>query len=221
MCKKDLCRSSISTSASSTGFAPASKVPFSSVIWRSLVADAIDGAQTTGCTSRIERGKRRDAEGAQGNQEIVELLHTHRQAFDVVDLRVQPHTEVLQALHQRVADGDSGHGTDAADQHTFAHEQAEDAAIAGAHGLEDGDLLALLGDHQEERTNDAETRHQDGYREYEEGRNLLQLERAEQAAVHLLPVANRQLGTRDRLPDGAGYVGHFFDSLGADVDGGR
>ena len=71
-------------------------------------------------------------------------------------------------------------------------------APGGADRLEDADLLALLGDQQHQVADDREGRHQHDDRDDDEQRELLELQRGEEVAVHLHPVAHPVAGKPSR-----------------------
>ena len=92
----------------------------------------------------------------------------------------------------------------------LGHERPHDRAVGRAERLEDGDLLRLLGHHQEQRAHDAEARDDDLDRQDEKRRDPLELQRAEEVLVDLAPVADdaargrsTAATTRGRQPVGA------------------
>src|SRR5690606_6650446 len=97
MCWKDLCRSSMMTSASAT-------------LRLLFVANAIDRAQSARGTGRIQGGEGGDREGADRHEQVVQGLDGHRELGDVVDLGIQPHAEGLEAVHGDEARDHAEHG---------------------------------------------------------------------------------------------------------------
>ena len=88
---------------------------------------------------------------------------------------VRSRTRMSVTERGREARGNADDGADAADHHALGHEHAQDRVVARAERLQDGDFLALLGHHQEERADDAEARDRDCDRKHDESSDFLLL----------------------------------------------
>src|SRR5436190_6120544 len=65
---------------------------------------------------------------------------------DLIDVRIEMDAEPRQASAQRQGRADAERRPDRADDDSLEHEDAHDRSVGRAERLEDGDLLALLGD---------------------------------------------------------------------------
>ena len=78
-------------------------------------------------------------------------------------------------------------GVGGADDQAAEHEDVHDASFRSAHGLEDGDLPALLHHDHGQRADDVEGGHDDDHHQDERHADLFKLQRGEEVPVHLDP----------------------------------
>ena len=110
---------------------------------------------------------------------------------DLIHVAGQPnHLVGVLGPDQAEARGRAGRRAGDADRHADGEEHQGDRPRRGADRLEDPDLLALLGDEEHEMTDDRERRDQHDDRHDDEESQFLELERREEASVHLHPVAH-------------------------------
>src|SRR5207253_470874 len=157
----------------------------------SLIPEHVDRGQRARPLGRDDgRQERQDERGADDHEPVAQR-ELHRQVIDLVDVAGQPdHLVGVLGPDQDEAGRRAGGGARNADGHADGEEHQGDRTRGGADRLEDPDLLALLGDEQDEMADDRERGHQHDDRDDDEERELLELERREQTPVHLHPVAH-------------------------------
>src|SRR5712691_1735251 len=177
----------------------------------SLIPEDLDGVEPGRAARGRQRGEKGDQQRGRRHQREIDPRQLHGQMVDLVDVTGQS-DDLVGVLDpdQEEPEEAAPEGADAADQHARDKEDSAYAAGGGAHGLEDADLLALLGHEEHQVPDDGETRHEDDDGDDHEERELLELERREQVAVHPHPVADPEPGPR-RLrhadADGLGIEG--------------
>src|SRR6266487_2869434 len=177
----------------------------------SLIAQDLDGVESRRPSRGRQGGEKGDQERRRRHQREVEPRELHGQMVDLIDVAGQP-DDLVGVLHpdQEESEQAAAQGAHDADEHARDEKDRPYAARRGAHGLENADLLALLGHEEHEVPDDGEARHEDDDGDDHEERELLELERREQVAVHPHPVADPEPGPR-RLrhahADGLGIEG--------------
>src|SRR6266508_2343549 len=115
----------------------------------SLIAEHLNGVQPGGAARRGQGREERDHQGGADDHGEVGPGELHGQIADLIHVAREP-DDLVGVLHpdEQEAEGASRHRPDDADQHARHEEDGTDGGRARPHGLEDADLLALLGDQQ-------------------------------------------------------------------------
>src|SRR5499427_7034912 len=164
----------------------------------SLIAEHVDGIEAGGSPRGREGGEEGDDERRAGDEAEVDPGELHGQMVDLVHVAGEV-DDLVGVLHPDECEPEEAarHGSDHADEHARDEKDAADAPRAGPHGLQDADLLALLGHEQHQVPDDGKARHEHDDGDDDEERELLELERVEEVAIHAHPVSHPQSGAGD------------------------
>src|SRR5262245_47036977 len=164
----------------------------------SLIAERLDRIELRALPAREQRRterehhrhahRDRDLAPVELGRERRELVDAGREGVDARD-RLDPVLHPVDARRDRDPRHDAERGPHQADQRPLDREDALDAAVLGAHRLENRDVARLLHDHHHQRRDDRERRHHHDHREQHEHHHALGLERLEEGREELLPVA--------------------------------
>src|SRR5499427_7684915 len=177
----------------------------------SLIAEYLDGIEPGGAAGGRQGGEEGDDQGRAGDETKVDPGKLHGQMVDLVHVARET-DDLVGVLHP--AEGEpkeaARHRPHHADEHPRDEEDSSDAPRTRPHGLEDTDLLSLLGHEEDEVPDDGKARDQHDDGDDDKERELFELQRGEEVAVHAHPVSHPQPGARDHddaAPHGLGVEG--------------